>query len=80
MYSTYFLKLIFFSNYFLQAAGTNSKDKGTRRHRVEVFEEVTCGVCQQSVPEENWLEHIGKEHNYLSWKDGQDEPWVSIKM
>ncbi|XP_046961267.1 uncharacterized protein LOC124530939 [Vanessa cardui] len=30
-----------------------------------------CGVCQSEVEENLWFEHIGKEHNYLAWEQGE---------
>ncbi|XP_075992128.1 uncharacterized protein LOC142987323 [Anticarsia gemmatalis] len=34
---------------------------------------VTCGVCQAKVEYTSWIQHIGKEHNYLAWVDGQNK-------
>uniref|UniRef100_A0A2A4JFN3 C2H2-type domain-containing protein n=1 Tax=Heliothis virescens TaxID=7102 RepID=A0A2A4JFN3_HELVI len=31
---------------------------------------VKCGVCTQEVPILDWIKHIGKEHDYLAWRDG----------
>ncbi|PZC74681.1 hypothetical protein B5X24_HaOG207350 [Helicoverpa armigera] len=31
---------------------------------------VKCGVCSQEVPILDWIKHIGKEHDYLAWRDG----------
>nr|XP_049708028.1 uncharacterized protein LOC110379419 isoform X2 [Helicoverpa armigera] len=31
---------------------------------------VKCGVCSQEVPIVDWIKHIGKEHDYLAWRDG----------
>lgn len=31
---------------------------------------VKCGVCSQEVPILEWMQHMGKEHNYLAWQDG----------
>lgn len=31
---------------------------------------VKCGVCLQDIASSSWFDHISKEHNYLTWKDG----------
>ncbi|CAB3231188.1 unnamed protein product [Arctia plantaginis] len=49
------------------------KQKESSSRRVNSTKElVVCGVCQKQVQYLSWNEHIGKEHNYLAWIDGQD--------
>ncbi|CAH1645031.1 unnamed protein product [Spodoptera littoralis] len=31
---------------------------------------IKCGVCHEEVSIVDWIHHIGKEHNYLAWRDG----------
>lgn len=32
---------------------------------------IKCGVCEKSVDETQWIEHISKEHDYIAWRDGE---------
>ncbi|XP_045535905.1 uncharacterized protein LOC106714357 [Papilio machaon] len=32
---------------------------------------VKCGVCQDEVDGEQWLQHIQKEHHYIAWIEGE---------
>lgn len=33
-----------------------------------------CGVCQKSMPSNEWIPHIQKMHSYEAWK--KDEPAI----
>ncbi|XP_022128076.2 uncharacterized protein LOC111002239 isoform X2 [Pieris rapae] len=32
---------------------------------------VKCGVCQEEILEDAWIQHIEQEHNYLAWEVGE---------
>ncbi|XP_022820712.1 uncharacterized protein LOC111352440 isoform X2 [Spodoptera litura] len=47
---------------------------------------IKCGVCHEEVSIVDWIHHIGKEHNYLAWRDGykqvnlEDESAVKMHL
>lgn len=38
---------------------------------------VECGVCNETVLRNKWIDHIRLEHKYLAWKKGEP-PLVNI--
>ncbi|CAK1603318.1 unnamed protein product [Parnassius mnemosyne] len=50
---------------------TPDDDKNTFLKKLQLKDEpIKCGVCHLDVDVLHWMDHIGQEHNYLAWKDG----------
>ncbi|XP_028175874.1 uncharacterized protein LOC114364084 isoform X1 [Ostrinia furnacalis] len=50
---------------------TNKVSLGTENN-LTALTNVKCGICQQEMEEDLWIDHIQKAHEYLAWKEGEN--------
>lgn len=53
--------------------------RGANRNSLALQRSVICGVCDETVLSNKWIDHIRMEHKYLAWKKGEP-PLVSRKI